>query len=502
MPAGRRRKKGTVLICASRAPSEAWSRAVSANGTQRLPGPLFSAAQAGQSNLQRAKAAAVELIESLGADTEVAVAEAAGALRLVAPFQPAGREAARAVASIEPFDGPADLPAAMQQALDLWGESEDCEIYVFTDAPLPESGWGRRAHAWIAPAAGDNRGIVALSAQRQGKKILAEFTLANYAARPQKLTGTVLVNGVPRRAFAMPPLDPGESRRRQVAVDEPEAASLVVRLDGPPDALAVDDEACIRVPALEDLRVRVAWPAGAKHNAYVAALLSLAGGARDHWPDHRWRRSALSLGEPVPEAWPDGGVLVLDPLRGGAMGVAGLCPEPVTVTRQAPHPLLAGVELRGLVVKDAVRVQPPAWAEPIVWAGDLPLVWAGQHGKGKALILAMPVSSGESQLPLLASFPVLMRNACRWMLPQPQVRRPGEMIDGWTSRRAGLIENPNDGQVYAFSTLGAAESDLRRPASAEEPPLARRRPLAAILVVLALVLMPIEWGLFHRRFTE
>ena len=234
----------------------------------------FSAPQTGQSNLQRARLAAVELIESLGARTEVAVAEAAGALRLVAPFQPAGREAARAVASIEPFDGPADLPAAMQQAFDLWGESEDCEIYVFTDAPLPESGWGRRAHAWIAPPAGDNRGIVALSAQRQGKKILAEFTLANYAARPQKLTGTVLVNGVPRRAFAMPPLDPGESRRRQVAVDEPEAASLVVRLDGPPDALAVDDEACIRVPALEDLRVRVAWPAGAKHNAYVAALLA------------------------------------------------------------------------------------------------------------------------------------------------------------------------------------------------------------------------------------
>ena len=76
------------------------------------------------------------------------------------------------------------------------------------------------------------------------------------------------------------------------------------------------------------------------------------------------------------------------------------------------------------------------------------------------------------------------------------------MIDGWTSRRAGLIENPNDGRSYAFSTLSAAESDLRREASAEEPPLARRRPLAAILVVLALVLMPIEWGLFHRRFTE
>jgi hypothetical protein len=97
---------------------------------------------------------------------------------------------------------------------------------------------------------------------------------------------------------------------------------------------------------------------------------------------------------------------------------------------------------------------------------------------------------------------VLMRNACLWMLPQAKVLRPGETVDGWTSRRAGMAENPHNGQNYAFSTLSAAESDLRREPAAEETPVARRQSLAMALVGLAVVLLTVEWGLFHRRFTE
>ena len=203
-----------------------------------------------------------------------------------------------------------------------------------------------------------------------------------------------------------------------------------------------------------------------------------------------------------PEAWPEGGAIVLHPLRAGVMGVSGLHPEPVTITRQASHPLLDGVELRGIVIKDVVHVGPPSWAEPIVWAGDLPLVWAGGKDKTSALIVAMPLTTGDSPLPLLASFPVLIRNACLWMLPQPKGMRPGETVDGWTSRRAGLVENLHDGRMYAFSTLSPSESDLRRDAAVEQPPIARRQPLAVALVGLAMVLLTVEWGLFHRRFTE
>jgi hypothetical protein len=88
------------------------------------------------------------------------------------------------------------------------------------------------------------------------------------------------------------------------------------------------------------------------------------------------------------------------------------------------------------------------------------------------------------------------------MLPQPSVMRPGELTAGWTSRRVGVVENPADGRRHAFSTLSAAESDLRRPSPSATVDRGERRSLAVFLVVLAVVLMPVEWGLFHRRLTE
>jgi hypothetical protein len=485
----------------------------------------MNAASDGVSNLDRAKRAAAELIDSLDATTKVAVAEASGELRLVVPFQPAGRGAVEAVSAISPFDGPTELGRALRQAYDLWGA--DAEIYVFTDMPLPESQWSEpmhvlalpswpfrwrstisevdRAHVWIAPPAGDNVAITALTAERRGKKVLVRYTLANYGRGPQTLAGTVLANDSPRSAFQAITLGAGQTIEQQAILDEPGAATLKIRLDIAPDALPVDNEACIRVPGLEDLRASVVWPPGGKHNAYVSAVLSsleeqgtigrIANGGNGD------SRLTVFVNH-SPGEWPEGGAIVLHPLRAGVMGVSGLHAEPVTITRQAQHPLLDGVELRGLIVKEVVHVEPPSWAQPIVWAGDVPLVWAGEYGKTKALIVAMPLTTDGSRLPLLASFPVLMRNACLWILPQPKVLRPGETIDGWTSRRAGLSENPQDGQKYAFGTLSASESDLRREPAAEEAPIAKRQPLAMALVGLAIVLLTVEWGLFHRRFTE
>ena len=64
---------------------------------------------------------------------------------------------------IERFDGPADLARLLDEAYRLWGGDEDCEIYVFTDGPLPESRGLTARHVWIAPPAGDNAAIVALA---------------------------------------------------------------------------------------------------------------------------------------------------------------------------------------------------------------------------------------------------------------------------------------------------------------------------------------------------
>jgi len=464
----------------------------------------MNAVRDGRGNLDRAKAAAGGLIESLDSTTEVAIVEAAGELRVVAPFEPATRRLARDVRQIEPFDGSTDLARSLERAHELWGGDTDVQLHAFTDMPLPQNPWGDRARAWVAPPAGDNIGIVALRAQRRGRDILARFTLANYSRERRTLGGSVLLNGLPRESFAGITLQPGEQAETAIRLATPEAAALQVRLDTTGDALGADDAAYACVPSLEDLAVRVVRPAGSKGNAYVNAVLSALQDEGSVGPVAAapGKAAATVFVDHMPVAWPEGGAIVLYPLRSGVMEVQGLHKEPLSISSQAEHALLRDVNLRGIEVKGAAQVRVPEWGEPLVWAGDLPVIWAGATGKSKVLLVGIPPTPAGSRFPLAASFPALMRNAFAWMLPSPEVRRPGDPIEGWTSRRVGLVESPLDGAVHAFSALSAAESDLRRQQGVAHEPTARRHSLASVLVALAILLLPVEWGLFHKRLTE
>jgi hypothetical protein len=131
------------------------------------------------------------------------------------------------------------------------------------------------------------------------------------------------------------------------------------------------------------------------------------------------------------------------------------------------------------------------------------------------LFVGIPLLPSGSRLPVVASFPVLLRNALRWMLPHTEALRPGDRIEGpagegtpgppgtsGTSRRTGFVAHAGDSKMHPFSVLSAEVSDLRRPAPLESESFARRRSLAMPLVLLAIALLGVEWGLFHRRLTE
>ena len=212
-------------------------------------------------------------------------------------------------------------------------------------------------------------------------------------------------------------------------------------------------------------------------------------------------RVAVSVNQ-QPAEWPEDGAIVICPFKSGLIEVEGLLGKSVVITRQASHPLMEGVDLRGLSVKEGVLAKVPEWAQPLAWAGDQPLIWAGERDKCKVLFLGIPPDLFASRLPLTPSFPALMRNALLWMLPPTKAMRPGEYVDGWTSRKTGFIESKMDGKVRAFSLLDSTESNLRREDGEKEATVSGRYSLAAFLVALAILLMGIEWALFHKRMTE
>ena len=324
----------------------------------------------GTSNLQRAKDAAATLATGLGGGTQVAVAESAQGLKVLSAMSYSGREGARLLRSLDRFDGPADMGLALQRAFELWGDDQQIELYAFSDAPLPPSPWGGRAHAWVAPRAGDNVGITELTSRRRGAEIELNAAIANYGSAPRQVSGALFVNGTWRKAVGPLAIPAGGFVRQTVQVNEPAYAEIEIRLEDLKDSLPTDDSAWVAVPALDLLRVAVIWPEAAatrpatapatpsapsaptaRRNDYVWAVLSALKqegviGEITEGDDGTENAPARIYVNHSPTVWPaSGGVVILHPLRSGALSVKGLHPESVTVDQQAADPLLADVDL-------------------------------------------------------------------------------------------------------------------------------------------------------------
>ena len=467
----------------------------------------LNAVTSGKSNFERVKAAAAKIAESLDAGSIVSVVEAADELRVVYPAGVPSRETVRKIEGLESFDGPVDVKGMLEKSFKLWGGKEGTEIYIFTDRDPPESSWGKRASAWIAPHAKWNAGIIALSAERAGDDIVAKFTVANYGEKNAALSGTVFGNGRTGGTYQEKDVPPGASRDESVRFTEPGRAAVNVTLaaGGIQDTLDIDNEARVIVPSIDEMRVNVVWPDPKTRNTYVLSVLAALRAEGVGYPvsgDESEGGAASVFVNTMPSALPKNSAIIICPYLSGFLEVQGLLDKPVVINRQADDPLLKDVNLRGLSVKGAVLTKVPSWARPLVWADEQPVAWAGELNGIRIFYVGIPASASSSRLPLTASFPALMKNALSWMLPGPEILRPGEYVNGWTSRKIGFIENKSDGRSHAFSLLDAGESDLRNSTGKESILPPGRKSLAPLMTVLAMLMLGLEWFLFHNRYTE
>ena len=399
------------------------------------------------------------------------------------------------------------MKGMLEKAFKLWGNKEGTEIYMFTDRNPPESSWGKRVNAWIAPRAKSNAGIIALSAERAGEDIVAKFTVANYSGNKATLSGTVFGNGRTGGTYEEKDVLPGASRDELVRFPEPGRAAVNVTLgtESISDMLETDNEARVIVPSIDEMRVNVVWPDPKTRNTYVLSVLAALRAEGVGYPvsgDESEGGAASIFVNNVPSAMPKNSSIIICPYLSGFLEVQGLLDKPVVINRQADDPLLKDVNLRGLSVKGAVLTKVPSWARPLVWADEQPVIWAGELKGIRIFYMGIPASASSSRLPLTASFPALMRNALSWMLPGPEILRPGEYVNGWTSRKIGFIENKADGKSHAFSLLDAGESDLRNISGKESILPPGRKSLAPLMTILAMIMLGFEWFLFHNRYTE
>ncbi len=146
----------------------------------------------------------------------------------------------------------------------------------------------------------------------------------------------------------------------------------------------------------------------------------------------------------LPEAWPQGGVLVLDPPANSALLPVAEA-KPITQTLMT-DPLLTDVSFSGVTFGRALglsapapalpfadhasrRARGPGWLSPIyAEENNGILIWRGSQGSTRAVVLSFIL--GESNLTKRNAFPILVANAAHELLPPPlpESIRPGDPV--------------------------------------------------------------------------
>jgi Ca-activated chloride channel homolog len=214
--------------------------------------------------------------------------------------------------------------------------------------------------------------------------------------------------------------------RTGVVLRVPAGARLSVALAGADDSLPEDDAARVVVPAPSATAVTLVSDGG--RTSALARALTAAPGARLRLvTPAAYRRAGagadaaratdvlvldrVAAGAPLPAV--PSVLLVAPPALAGARTGPALADAAVTTTA-AGDPLLAGVDLTGLVIDAgaARRLAPPAGLRAVVSAAGGPLLSAGILNGQRIAVLAF--APQRSTLPGLAAFPTLVANVVAW----------------------------------------------------------------------------------------
>lgn len=127
-----------------------------------------------------------------------------------------------------------------------------------------------------------------------------------------------------------------------------------------------------------------------------------------------------------------GPVLLINPPQdNGLVTVAGGLERPVVTGQLRDDPVMKGVDLAKIQIATAAAIDRPEWARALAESSGRPLLLAGETGGRKVAVLAFALS--QSDLPLTLAYPILLSNLVGWLAPEagsglPETVRPGEVV--------------------------------------------------------------------------
>lgn len=434
-------------------------------------------------------------------------------------------------------------------------EGAEATIVIISDGGLPQSGLpalpGDIRYIPIGTSQ-DNLAISALALRpaQNGPQLFAELT--NYDAVERTVLLSIYFNEdlVDARQLTLPANASGSltldnlsstSGVYKATITDPNADTL--------DSLALDNNAFAVFQSTSARRVLLV----SQGNLFLEQLLASLPGIQPFRALPAEDGTVQLPNDPfnlyifdgiTPPQLPNANLLFVNPESNPFFTVRGTVNEFENV-QVNEHALTRFVDWTNVHVLQAKSIQPPSWAEVLVESDSGPLVFAGEAGGQR--IAALTFDLRESDLPLQIAYPILFSNLINYlappsafdatqslqpgeslsMLPQTDVERIVVVSPSNTAYNLSLnqptftqtdelgfyavnfvSEGANTVEYFAVNLFDETESNIQPRASiqvgreAVTPTVSQQigqRELWPWLAALALLVLMIEWQVFHRR---
>lgn len=462
-----------------------------------------------------------------------------------------------ALSAAQPSQGSADWQAAFALAAGAAHGSQQVTTVIVSDGGLPETGLpalpGEVRYVPIG-ASDDNLALTALALR--SRQLFAEVT--NYSAADRSVLLSLYLGNELLTARQLE-LKAGASQ--SLTLDNLPATSGVYRArisapqgDSALDAFPLDDVAFAVNQDAATRRVLLVSKGAAlsssKGNLYLEQLLASLPGLQPF----RALTGEIPSGPfdlyvfdgSLPVQLPAGNLLLINPSSNPLFDVGAAFKE-MTAVQVHESPLTRFVDWSNVHILQAKTVQPPAWADVLIEAQAGPLVFAGETGGRRIAVLTFDLR--ESDLPLQVAYPILFSNLINYLVPPAafdatQALHPGESLSivpppgveriviASPSNKAYTLlptaatltftdtdelgyyavnfisKDTSQVEYFAVNLFDPTESDIRpretlqigrttvTPAASNQIGV---RELWPWLAGLALLVLLVEWQVYHRR---
>ncbi len=491
----------------------------------------------------------------------------------------------KALKEIRPQDGPADLAAAVDLATRLCGDHTRSEILVVTDgcdpwnAAPPHNGPSNNEPAdrssrriavsqiLIAGHSSPNIGLTRFHTRRSLTDPASyDLLLCCTNASSRTVTCDVVVRQNQHITDVVPlRMAPGATETRSLRRASVDGGLLTAHLTNlqsdppgrpePIDCLALDNTAWSVLPERQIRDVLLVTPGSLFLTEVLRAAPLTRLTVRNTLPDQWPQDSIVVLHRLVPDPLPERPVLIIDPeAPSDFWDIRGRIPDPVLTSSRRYPPLMAGVTLDNVVLKNIADLRCPDGSVLVSTADQIPVYADIPRFPHRCLLLNVNLEAGD--LAFRTAFPILISSALdhlsgrsdvypgaavagdtitlpvpaeddsvEWLLigpdgrtiPLANVTAPDRQKNGFRLLQAGPLSAAGiyrlrpraaavgDERFIAVNPNGERESDLRPwnrqiiPNRSAAEPFGRSRPVWFWLVACAALVLTVDWALYQRR---